>query len=138
MAVRKRCKQKGCRSSPRCEHPWWFDVMHQGKRWRMKVDAFAMARGATERIDAKQTAERIWDPKFVSEIVSGRDPHVPPNVPKTAVGVAVAGFLDLYFTNDVEAEGLRDPVTIKGRLKAIKETLGDLPVMVLEQPAEIF
>ena len=38
---------------------------------------------------------------------------------------------------DVEAEGLRDPVTIKGRLKAIKETLGDLPVRVLEKPAEI-
>jgi integrase len=28
-------------------------------------------------------------------------------------------------------------VTIKGRLKAIKETLGDLPVRVLEKPAEI-
>jgi integrase len=111
--------------------------MHQGKRWRMNVDAFAMARGATERIDAKQTAERIWEPKFVSEIVSGRDPHVPPNVPKTAVGVTVSDFLDLYFTNYVEAEGLRDPVTIKGRLKAIKETLGDLPVRVLEKPAEI-
>jgi integrase len=58
-------------------------------------------------------------------------------VPKTAVGVTVADFLDLYFTNYVEAEGLRDPVTIKGRLKAIKETLGDLPVTVLEKPAEI-
>ncbi len=137
MAVRKRCKQKGCRSSPRCEHPWWFDVMHQGKRWRMKVDVFAMARGATERIETKQTAERIWEPKFVAEIVSGRDPRVPPNVPKTAVGVTVADFLDLYFTNYVEAEGLRDPVTIKSRLKAITETLGDLPVTVLEKPAEI-
>jgi hypothetical protein len=111
--------------------------MHEGKRWRMNVDLFAMARGATERIEAKQTAERIWEPKFVSEIVSGRDPHVPPNVPKTAVGVTVADFLDLYFANYVEAEGLRDPVTIKSRLKAMKETLGDLPVTVLEKPAEI-
>ena len=41
MAVRKICKQKGCRASPRCSHPWWFDVMHQGKRWRMPVDDFA-------------------------------------------------------------------------------------------------
>lgn len=42
MAVRKICKQKGCRASPRCEHPWWFDVMHEGKRWRMRVDDFAL------------------------------------------------------------------------------------------------
>jgi hypothetical protein len=137
MAVRKRCQQRGCRSSPRCEHPWWFDVMHHGKRWRMSVDEFAMARGATERIDAKQAAERIWEPTFVAEIVSGRDPRVPPNVPKKAVGVTVADFLDLYFTNYVEAEGLSDPVTIKGRLKAIKDTLGDLPVTALEKPADI-
>ena len=30
MSVRKRSKQKGCRTSPRCDHPWWFDVMHRG------------------------------------------------------------------------------------------------------------
>jgi hypothetical protein len=23
MAVRKICRPKGCRGSPRCEHPWW-------------------------------------------------------------------------------------------------------------------
>jgi hypothetical protein len=56
MAVRKICKQKGCRASPRCNHPWWFDVMHQGKRWRMPVDDFALARGATEPIMSKQNA----------------------------------------------------------------------------------
>jgi hypothetical protein len=32
MAVRKQCRAKGCKSSPRCDHPWWFDVMHQGRR----------------------------------------------------------------------------------------------------------
>jgi hypothetical protein len=63
MAVRKICKLKGCRASPRCEHPWWFDVMYQGKRWRMRVDEFALARGATEPITSKQTAERVWEPK---------------------------------------------------------------------------
>ncbi len=120
MPVRKRCKQRGCRSSPRCQHPWWFDVMHQGKRWRMSVDEFALARGATERIDAKQTAERIWEPKFLADIMSGRDPRVPPNVAKSAAGMTVAELLDLYFTNYVEAEGLSDPVTVRGRLKAIK------------------
>jgi len=137
VAVRKRCKEKGCRASPRCDHPWWFDVMHQGKRWRMSVDAFAMARGATERIDVKQTAERIWEPKFVAEIVSGRDPRVAPNVTRKAVGVTVRDFLDVYFTNYVEAEGLSDPVTIKSRLKAIAAMLGDLPVSALEKPPDI-
>ena len=137
MAVRKRCKQKGCRASPRCDHPWWFDVMHQGKRWRMSVDVFAVARGTTERIDVKQTADRIWEPKFVAEIVSGRDPRVAPNMTRKAVGVTVRDFLDAYFTNYVQAEGLSDPVTIKSRLKAITAMLGDLPVSALEKPADI-
>jgi integrase len=137
MAVRKICTLKGCRASPRCEHPWWFDVMHQGKRWRMSVDRFALARGATEPIETKQTAERVWEPKFLGEIAAGRDPRVPPTTHRAAVGLTVAEFLDLYYTNYVEAEGLRDPVTIMGRLKAIKATLGDLPVTALEKPAEV-
>src|SRR6266850_882356 len=137
MAVRKICTLKGCRASPRCEHPWWFDVMHQGKRWRMSVDRFALARGATEPIEAKQTAERVWEPKFLGEIAAGRDPRVPPTTQRAAVGLTVAEFLDLYYTNYVEDEGLRDPVTIMGRLKAIKATLGDLPVTALEKPTEV-
>jgi hypothetical protein len=117
MAVRKICKQKGCRASPRCNHPWWFDVMHQGRRWRMPVDDFALARGATAPITSKQNAEHVWEPKFLAEIMAGRDPHVAPNVLKPAVGLTVSDFLDLYFTNYVEAEGLRDPVTVNSRLK---------------------
>src|SRR5947208_8507460 len=76
MAVRKICRQKGCRASPRCKHPWWFDVMHDGTRWRMPVDDFALVRGATEPITSKQTAEHVWEPKFVGEIVAGRDPRL--------------------------------------------------------------
>ena len=94
MAVRKICKQKGCRSSPRCNHAWWFDVMHQGQRWRMPVDDFALARGATDTITSKQTAEHVWEPKFLAEIMAGLDPHVPPSVPKNAASVTVADFLD--------------------------------------------
>jgi hypothetical protein len=62
MAVRKICKDKGCRASPRCEHPWWFDVMCGGKRWRVRVNDFAIARGATEPVTVKQTAEKLWEP----------------------------------------------------------------------------
>ena len=107
MAVRKICKQKGCRASPRCNHPWWFDVMHQGKRWRMPVDDFALARGATAPITSKQNAEQVWEPKFLAEIMAGRDPHVAPSVLKPAVGRSVAGFLDLYFTNYGAASRIR-------------------------------
>jgi hypothetical protein len=39
---------------------------------------------------------------------------VPPKTQLATVGLTVAEFLDLYDTNYVEAEGLHDPVTIKG------------------------
>ena len=137
MAVRKICTQKGCRASPRYGHPWWFDVMHQGKRWRMPVDDFALPRGATEPITSKQTAERVWEPKFLGEIVAGRDPRVPPTTQQAAAGLTVAEFLDRYYTRYVEAEGLRSSGSIHARLKAVKRTLGYLPITALEKPSEI-
>src|SRR5687768_4599449 len=102
MAVRKICKQKGCRASPRCNHPWWFDVMCQSKRWRMRVDDFALARGATEPVLSKQTAERVWEPKFVGEILAGRDPRVSPTTAPAARALTVSDFLDQYYTTYVE------------------------------------
>ena len=91
MAVRKICRQKGCRASPRCEHPWWFDVMHKGKRWRMAVDEFAVPRGATEPVTSKQAAEMRWQPLFIADIVAGRDPKQPPNGAKAGVGLTGRG-----------------------------------------------
>jgi hypothetical protein len=113
MAVRKVCRHMGCRASPRCHHPWYFDVMRNRKRWRMPVDDFAIARGATAPITSKETAVKVWEPKFLAAIVMGRDPRIPPDVPRVAIGVTVAEFLDTYYANYVEAEGLRDPTTIK-------------------------
>src|SRR5438876_8732107 len=123
MAVRKICRQKGCLACPRCDHPWWFDVMHAGKRWRIPVDDFAIPRGATEPVTSKQTAEKVWEPKFLAEIVAGRDPRVPPTKPKQDGGVTVADFLDQYFTNYVEAEGLKTADTVRGHIKQLKEVL---------------
>jgi hypothetical protein len=138
MAIRKICKPKGCRASPRCDHPWWFDLMYAGKRWRMRVDDFALARGATEPVTSKQTAERVWEPKFLAEIVAGGDPRVKPAPARVAVdGLSVADFLDRYFAQYVEAEGLSDPVTIRGRLNAVKAVIGDEPVTVLEKAEPI-
>src|SRR5437762_7977929 len=103
MAVRKICKPKGCRASPRCDHPWWFDVMHEGKRWRMPVNDFALPRGATEPVTSKQAAEKVWEPKFVAEIVAGRDPRVAPTTQQAAADLTVAMFLDRYFESYVVA-----------------------------------
>jgi integrase len=136
MSVRKICKPKGCRGSPRCDHPWWFDVMYEGKRWRMRVDEFALVRGATEPVTSKQAAERVWEPKFLGEI-AGRDPRIPPNKPVAKGVLTVAEFLDRYYRNYVEAEGLKSADTINGHLKALKRSLGDLPVPTLEKPADI-
>jgi hypothetical protein len=52
--------------------------MHEGKRWRMRVDEFAILRGATEPVTSKQAAERAWEPKFLTEILAGGDPRVKP------------------------------------------------------------
>jgi len=103
----------------------------------MPVDEFALPRGATEPITSKQTAERVWEPRFLGEIVAGRDPQVPPTTQHAAVGLSVAEFLDRYYTSYVEAEGLRSSATIHGRLKAAKRSLGDMPVTALEKPSEI-
>lgn len=137
MAVRKICKQKGCRASPRCDHPWWFDVMHEGKRWRMPVDDFAIPRGATEPVSSKQTAEKLWEPKFLAEIMAGRNPRLSPAKPRQEGVITVADFLDQYFTSYVEAEGLKSTDTIRGHIKRLNETLGELPVRALEKPADI-
>ena len=68
MAVRKPCRSKGCKRSPRCDHPWWLDVMHKGRRYRMPVNEFAFARGAKAPVMSKQEAETVWEPKFMAEI----------------------------------------------------------------------
>ncbi|MGE3955549.1 MAG: tyrosine-type recombinase/integrase [Vicinamibacterales bacterium] len=132
MAVRKQCKAKGCKASPRCDHPWWFDVMHQRKRYRMPVDTFALARGATKPIASKQEAQKVWEPKFIGEIVAGKDPRKPP-APPAAQGMTVADFLDQYSERYVVAESLRSVASIRSRLTALKHALGTLPVSALER-----
>jgi len=108
MAVRKPCRSKGCKSSPRCEHPWWLDVMHNHRRYRMPVDDFALARGATVPVTSKQEAEKVWEPKFIAEIVSGKDPRVPiERETKFERPATVADLLKLYRTRYVEVEPLK-------------------------------
>jgi integrase len=103
----------------------------------MPVDDFALPRGATEPVTSKQTAEKVWEPKFVAEIVAGRDPRVALTTQQAAVGLAVAEFLDRYLETYVVAEGLRSARSIRARLQAVKDTLGNEPVAALEKASEI-
>ena len=59
MSVRKICPFKGCPyGDHRCSHPWWFDVMRHGVRFRMSVDEYAAPRGATAIVRTKDEAKR--------------------------------------------------------------------------------
>jgi integrase len=105
----------------------------------MPVDAFALKRGATQPVRSKQEAEKVWEPKFIGEIVAGKDPRKAP-APPTAEGMTVADFLDQYFDRYVVAESLRSVASIRSRIGALKAALGSLPVLALERidPIEDF
>jgi integrase len=106
--------------------------MHHGRRYRTPVDAFALVRGARQPVSSKQEAEKVWEPKFIGEIVSGRDPRKPP-APPAAEGMTVADFLEQYYERYVVAESLRSIASIRSRLAALKEGLDTLPVSALER-----
>jgi hypothetical protein len=138
MAVRKRCRSRGCKTSPRCAHPWWLDVTHGGVRYRMRVDDFAFARGAKASATSKHEAEMVWEPKFVAEIATGKDPRAAPgreetpDRPKT-----VADLLKLYRTRYVEVEPLKSRVSMLSQLRILAAELGELPASALERPGAI-
>jgi hypothetical protein len=138
MAVRKPCRSRGCKSSPRCEHPWWLDVMHNRERYRMPVDDFALARGATAPVTSKQEAEKVWEPKFIAEIVSGKDPRVPiERETKFERPTTVADLLKLYRTRYVEVEPLKSRAGMLSQLNVLSAQLGTLPATALERPDAI-
>jgi integrase len=138
MAVRKPCRSRGCKSSPRCEHPWWLDVMHNRERYRMPVDDFALARGATAPVTSKQEAEKVWEPKFIAEIVSGKDPRVPiDRETKFERPATVADLLKLYRTRYVEVEPLKSRAGMLSQLNVLSAQLGTLPATALERPDAI-
>jgi hypothetical protein len=74
-------------------------------RYRTPVDAFALLRGATQPVASKQEAEKVWAPKFIGEIVAGKDPRKAP-APPVPEGTTVADFLDQYYVRYVVAESL--------------------------------
>src|SRR4051812_35886344 len=138
MAVRKRCRSSGCKASPRCAHPWWLDVRYKGVRHRMRADDFAFARGATAPVASKEEAAKVWEPKFIAEIVSGKDPRLAPErkeVPKPLT--TVAQLLKLYRTRYVDVEPLKSRAGMVSQLNVLNAHLGNLPATALERPDAI-
>ena len=138
MTVRKVCRYNRkpktvCAASPRCNHEWWFDVFHGRKRHRMRVSEFALKRGADRPVTSKQEAEKIWQPRFIAEIVAGKDPRHPD--PRPAV-LTVAEFVPEYKKRHCEAQQLNMD-SLRQRLDRIADRFGRLAMHDLERPAPV-
>ena len=139
MAIRRRCRGT-CRTSRRCLEHLWFDVTHDGERYRMAVNDFAVPRmepGKQRPIQSMEEA-RDWERLFIGEIKAGRDPRI---TPARKVPVAdlqrVSGFLDAYLERHLRPAGIRSLDTAAGRIKVLKQHLGELPVKALEDAAVV-
>jgi integrase len=110
--------------------------MHKGHRYRMPVDDFAFARGATAPVSSKQEAEKVWEPKFLAEIASGKDPRALPIRQDAADRPAtVADLLALYRKRYVEVEPLKSRAGVRSQVTVLTAHLGTLPATALERPA---
>jgi len=139
MAIRRRCRGD-CRTSRRCLEHLWFDVTHDGERYRMPVNDFAVPRMELDKqrpIESMDEA-RDWERLFIGEIKAGRDPRIKPARKEPAVDLQhVAGFLDAYFERHLRPAGIRSLDTAAGRIKVLKQYFGHLPVKALEEPTVI-
>src|SRR5438093_9774109 len=112
--------------------------MHKGRRSRMPVDDFAFPRGATAPITSKQEAEKAWEPKFIAEIASGKDPRVAPRRESDSGKPAtVAELFTLYRQRYVDVERLKSRHTALSQLRILTAELGELPTKALERPEAI-
>ncbi len=139
MAIRRRCRG-ACRTGRRCVEHLWFDVTHDGKRFRIPVNDFAVPRmepGKQRPIGSMEEA-RDWERLFIGEIKAGCDPRIEPARKEKTPGIShVTGFLDAYFENHLKPAGIRSLDAARARLKVLKLYFGDLPVKALEEPAVI-
>lgn len=134
MSVYKQCGFKGCASSPRCGHPWWMDFMHEKRRYKMSVDEFALARGAKRPVATKHEAEKIWWPLFVGEVMSGRDPRIPPRRPENSAKT-IAEYIDAYIQDYVDLVPLRSRTSKRNSCLILKRLIGHYGLQMLEAPA---
>ena len=141
MSIRRRCGERNCSDGRRCLEHLLFDVMWRGKRYRMPVNAFAIARMEPGRQRPIQSMEeaRDWERLFVGEVKAGRDPRRPQSrsVQTDTQLDDVAAFLDAYWERCVKPAGLRSVGSVRSQLSVLKQHLGHLAVSALEEPDEI-
>jgi integrase len=135
-SVYKRCAEKGCRSSPRCNHPWWMTFSQEGRRVRTSADAFAKM-----PVPNKTDVEKGWLPRFVMAIVEGRYPEAQPGsatIPATTdvTALTVTDFLRDYRRRHCEAEKLNMD-SLGWKLQVIERRFGTLPITALQKPGPI-
>jgi hypothetical protein len=81
---------------------------------------------------------RDWERLFVGEIKAGRHPRIRPACKEAPADLQrVAGVLDAYLERHLRPAGIRSLDTAAGRIKVLKQHIGDLPVKTLEEPAII-
>ena len=96
MSVRKRCAGGGCPvQDHRCDHTWVADFK-RGERYTVRVDEYALLRGAKAHIRTKREAED-WEAKMIVDVKHGLDPRQPPprEAPPPAIET-VGALLDDY------------------------------------------
>ena len=106
----------------------------------MPVNDFAVPRMEASKQRPVQSMEEVrdWERLFVGEIKAGRDPRIKPARKETSTDLQnVTGFLDAYLERHLRPAGIRSLDTAAGRIKVLKQHLGDLPVKALEEPAII-
>ena len=129
--VFKQCEYKGCRSSPRCKHPWWMSFSQHGKRYRMKVDDFAQ-----KPVPSKTEAQEKWLPRFIVDVCEGRDPTEP--VVSADRTMSVARFIDEeYIPHHIKASKLSYEHSLKSKMDVLRRRFGNLPLHALEKPGRI-
>ena len=99
MSVMKNCKYRGCRTSPRCQHEWFFDIEYKKTRYSMRVNEYAALHGATRPVTSKQEAREVWEPLYKLDIIAGRDPRQGPTRPpdKSSQKLTIAEFIDKWY-----------------------------------------
>ena len=140
MAILRRCRGS-CSNPKRCLEHLWFDVMHDGTRYRMAANEFAIPRMPADRQRPIESLEeaRTWERLFIGEIEAGRDPRRPrrTRISTDATPRTVSAFLDVYMERCVKPAGLRSLPSVQSRVSVLKRYLGDLPLAALEEPDDI-
>ena len=141
MSVMKNCKYRGCPTSPRCQHEWFFDIEYKKTRYSMRVNEYAAPHGATRPVTSKQEAREVWEPLYKLDIVAGRDPRQgPTRAPESSKKLTIAEFIDKwYLPLYVDVERLKAARAIRSNCAVLRRLIGELSLKALEgkEPVDI-